>query len=139
MKQLVQNIKTGKMQIAKVATPQLKPNTVLVKNSFSIVSAGTEGSKVSTARKGYIGKALDKPEQFKQVINTIKNEGLTSTYSKVMNKLDALSPLGYSSSGVVIEVGSDVSRFKVGDRVACAGAGVANHAGGHICPREPYF
>ena len=39
------------MQIAKVAPPQLKPNTVLVKNSFSIVSAGIEGSKYQLQEK----------------------------------------------------------------------------------------
>jgi len=45
-----------------------------------------------------------------------------------MKKLDAYSPLGYSSAGEVIEVGEGVTAFKVGDKVACAGAGYANHA-----------
>ena len=45
-----------------------------------------------------------------------------------MKKLDAYSPLGYSSAGEVIAVADDVEGFKVGDKVACAGAGYANHA-----------
>jgi len=36
--------------------------------------------------------------------------------------------VGYSVAGEVIAVGEDVTRFVVGDRVAAAGAGQANHA-----------
>ena len=36
--------------------------------------------------------------------------------------------LGYSCAGEVIEVGAGVTEFEVGDKVACAGAGYANHA-----------
>ena len=50
------------------------------------------------------------------------------TYRAVMKKLDAYSPLGYSCAGEVIEVGEGVTAFEVGDKVACAGAGYANHA-----------
>jgi predicted dehydrogenase len=45
-----------------------------------------------------------------------------------MKKLDAYSPLGYSSAGVVIAVGEGVTEFAIGDKVACAGVGYANHA-----------
>ena len=42
--------------------------------------------------------------------------------------MDEPSPLGYSSAGVVLAVGDLAEGFCVGDRVACAGAGYANHA-----------
>lgn len=128
MKQIVQNLKTGKMEISEVPIPSLSPGMVLVRNHYSVISAGTEAMKVNTARKGLIGKAKEKPDQVKQVLDTLKKEGISSTYKKVMNKLDALSPLGYSTSGVVCEVGSDVIGFSIGDRVACAGADIASHA-----------
>ena len=48
--------------------------------------------------------------------------------SKSVGRLDAGFPTGYSAAGVVVEVGSEVVGISVGDRVACAGAGVANHA-----------
>ena len=35
---------------------------------------------------------------------------------------------GYSASGRVVEVGDYINDIKVGDLVACAGAGLANHA-----------
>ena len=37
-------------------------------------------------------------------------------------------PTGYSAAGVVVEVGERGDGFAPGDRVACAGAGIANHA-----------
>jgi len=101
---------------------------VLVRNHYSLISAGTEGSTVKTARKGLIGKAKERPQQVKQVIDTLKKQGLVQTYRAVMKKLDAYSPLGYSCAGQVIEVGAGIHDLCVGDKVACAGAGYANHA-----------
>jgi predicted dehydrogenase/threonine dehydrogenase-like Zn-dependent dehydrogenase len=51
-----------------------------------------------------------------------------TTLDSVRNKLDQPMALGYSSAGEVIGVGAGVTRFKVGDRVACAGGGYAAHA-----------
>jgi len=128
MHQLTQNLKSGKMEISEVPVPALETGCILVRNHFSLISAGTEGSKVSTARKSLWGKAKEKPEQVKQVLDTIKKEGVFTTYRKVMNKLDSLSPLGYSSAGIVEAVGAGVTGFQVGDRVSCSGADIANHA-----------
>ena len=128
MKQLTQNLKTGKMEVSEVPIPADSARRVLVRNHYSLISVGTELSKVSTARKGYLGKAKERPEQAKQVLDTIQKEGIASAFKKVMNKLDVLAPLGYSASGEVIKAGSGISKFKVGDRVACAGAEMANHA-----------
>ena len=58
----------------------------------------------------------------------IKSDGIANAYAKVKGKLDSGSPTGYSLSGVVIAVGEGVSNFEIGDRVAAAGAGLANHA-----------
>ena len=63
MKQLTQKLKTGNMQVLEVPVLDLRPGMVLVQNHYSLISAGTEGSTVSTARKGYIGKIKDRPQQ----------------------------------------------------------------------------
>ena len=128
MKQITQNLKSGVMSLLDVPVPSADKGQVLVRNHYSLISAGTEGSKVATARKGYLGKAKEKPEAVKQVLDSVKTEGLKATYQKVMNKLDAPSPLGYSCAGEVIAVGDGVTSAKVGDRVACGGADVAVHA-----------
>ena len=116
------------MSVLDVATPALGDGMLLVKNHYSLISAGTEGGTVSTARKSLIGKAKERPQQVKQVIDSLKQQGPANTYKAVMKKLDSYSPLGYSSAGEVIAVGPEVTGFSVGDLVACAGAGYANHA-----------
>lgn len=128
MQQLTQKLGSGDMVIQEIPYPQLGKGMVIVKNHYSIISAGTEGSTVQAARKSLIGKAKERPQQVKQVLDTLKKQGPVQTYRAVMKKLDAYSPLGYSSAGEVIEVGEDVTAFKIGDKVACAGAGYANHA-----------
>lgn len=128
MHQLTQKIGSGDMEVQDVPFPQIGPGFVHVKNFYSIISGGTEGSTVTTARKSLIGKAKERPQQVKQVLDVLQKQGPVQTYRAVMKKLDAYSPLGYSTAGQVIEVGSDVTEFSVGDRVACAGAGFANHA-----------
>lgn len=128
MNQLTQKLGSGEMIIQDLPYPQLGKGMVIVKNHFSIISAGTEGSTVSAARKSLIGKAKERPQQVKQVIDTLKKQGPIQTYRAVMKKLDSYSPLGYSCAGEILEVGEGVTDFKVGDKVACAGVGYANHA-----------
>jgi len=131
MKQLTQKLKDGDMTIQEVPVPVLGVGMILVRNHYSVISAGTEGSTVKTARKSLIGKAKERPQQVKQVLDVLQKQGPVQTYRAVMKKLDAYSPLGYSSAGEVIEVGHECSvssGFRVGDMVACAGVGYANHA-----------
>jgi polar amino acid transport system substrate-binding protein len=128
MNQLTQKLGSGEMLIQEIPYPQLGKGMIIVKNHFSIISAGTEGSTVSAARKSLIGKAKERPQQVKQVLDVLRKQGPIQTYRAVMKKLDAYSPLGYSCAGEVVEVGEDVTEFEVGDLVACAGAGYANHA-----------
>lgn len=128
MQQLTQKLGSGDMQIQEIPYPQVDKGMVIVKNHYSIISAGTEGSTVIAARKNLIAKARERPQQVKQVLDTLKKQGPVKTYRAVIKKLDAYSPLGYSCAGEVIEIGEGVTGFEVGDKVACAGAGYANHA-----------
>ena len=50
--------------------------------------------------------------------------------------MDKPMPLGYSAAGIVEQVGSAISDLSVGDRVAIAGAGFANHAELNYVPRN---
>jgi predicted dehydrogenase/threonine dehydrogenase-like Zn-dependent dehydrogenase len=127
MQQLTQKLKNGEMRILEVPVPQLERGQVLVKTYYSLVSAGTEGSTVKAARKSLIGKAQERPQQVKQVIETLKAQGPVQTYRAVMKKLDAYSSLGYSCVGEVIELATDTEGFKIGDLVACGGL-TASHA-----------
>ena len=128
MQQLTQKLGSGEMVIQELPLPQLGNGMIMVKNHYSLISAGTEGSTVKAARKSLLGKAKERPQQVKQVIDTFKTLGIKQTYRAVMKKLDAYSPLGYSCAGEVIAVADDITEFRVGDKVACAGVGYASHA-----------
>ncbi|HJN09446.1 MAG TPA: Gfo/Idh/MocA family oxidoreductase [Pirellulaceae bacterium] len=127
MQQVTQQLKSGNLCIRDLPSPAVFAGQVLVRNHFSLISAGTEASTVKAARKSLIGKAKERPQQVRQVLEVLRAQGPVQTYRAVMKKLDGYSPLGYSSAGEVIEVGEDVEGFAVGDLVACAGA-TANHA-----------
>ena len=136
MRQVTQNYKSGEIRLEEVDWPALKPGGVLVRSHYSVISTGTEGMKVREGKLSYLGKARARPDQLKKVLNTLKQQGFVATYRKVMNKLDSLTPLGYSLAGEVVAVGADAGEFHVGQRVACAGAGYANHADVNYVPKN---
>ena len=90
MHQFTQKLRSGEINILEVPVPAFSPNQVLVQNYNSLISAVTEGSAVKAARKGLIGKAKDRPQQVRQVIDTLKTQGPVQTYRAVMKKLEAL-------------------------------------------------
>ncbi len=121
VKSLTQKLKDGIVEVLEVPLPLFGSGEVLVRNVFSLISAGTESSTVSAARKSLIGKAKERPQQVKQALDVLMQQGPMQAYRAVMKKLDAWSPLGYSCVGEVIDLASDVSGFQIGDWVACGG------------------
>jgi predicted dehydrogenase len=136
MKQLIQSFKTGELGVFDVPVPVCGDNGALVKSSASLVSAGTEKMLVDFAKKSILQKAKDRPDLVKQVLDKMKKEGVKNTLEKVFTKLDTPIPLGYSLSGKVVEVGKNCEGFNIGDRVACGGAGYANHAEVNYIPQN---
>ncbi|MGP0029272.1 MAG: bi-domain-containing oxidoreductase [Acidimicrobiales bacterium] len=131
---LSQNYRSGSLKVVTGPTPSLQPGGVLVRTAFSVISSGTELMKVREAQLSYLGKARARPEQARKVIETARQQGPMAAYRKAVNKLDSMSPLGYSTSGIVTAVGAGVSDLHTGQQVACAGAGYANHADVNFVP-----
>jgi len=121
-------VKKGKVLGEQVSAPKVSKGSLLIKVVSSCISAGTEISGVSGSGKSLIKRAMEQPENVKKVLNMVKSDGIAKTYATVKGKLDGGNPTGYSISGVIIAVGDGVTDFKVGDSVAAAGAGLANHA-----------
>jgi len=130
----------GEIVVEEIPIPACGEGEVLIQNMFSVISAGTEGSSLKEGGKGIIGlvsKAGNNPELVKKAIDMARREGLGRTLNIVRGQAERkLAALGYSSSGVVLEVGRNITDISVGDRVACAGAGYANHAEIVAVPRN---
>src|SRR6266513_7743 len=136
MKQVRQYLRNGALDIGEVPIPAVGAGDVLVRSHYSFVSVGTEKMKVSQARMSLVEKAKQRPDQVRLVLNTLREQGLVATLRKVQERLKAPATLGYSCAGTVVEVGSDVDEFRVDDRVACIGEGVATHAEYNAVPRN---
>lgn len=136
MKQLIQSFKTGELGLFDVPAPVCDNNGALVQTTVSLVSAGTEKMLVDFAKKSMLAKAKDRPDLVKQVIDKMKKEGVRNTLEKVFTKLDTPIPLGYSLAGRVVQVGENCTGVSIGDRVACGGAGYANHAEVNYVPKN---
>jgi predicted dehydrogenase len=122
MQQVLQRIDDGKTTLREVPAPLCGPREVLIANEASLVSAGTEKMIVDLAKKSLLGKARERPDQVRRVLQKIRAEGLRDTLEQVRAKLADPMALGYSSAGVVLEVGREVRKFRPGDRVASNGA-----------------
>lgn len=138
MKQVVQNYKSGELTLLDVPVPGCKPDGVLVRSAYSLISTGTELMKVSEAGMSMLGKARSRPDQVAKVVQSVAANGVPATYRKVMGKLDSYTPLGYSLCGVVEQVGAGIDDVKVGDLVACAGNEHALHAELNWVPKNLY-
>ena len=141
MKQAVKNDRNGRVMVADVPIPVLRPGWVHVANRFSLISTGTERSTIESAERGLLEEARTSPDLLRKLTHRVRRDGLSSTVGMMRQRLDAsrvdsLSGLGYSSAGVVVAVGSGVYGLAPGDRVACGGAGWASHAEIITVPRN---
>jgi predicted dehydrogenase/threonine dehydrogenase-like Zn-dependent dehydrogenase len=128
VKQVAQNYRSGELAVLDVPAPSCRPGGVLVRSLFSLISTGTEMTKVNEAKLSLLGKARARPDQVRKVLDSVAQQGLRTTYSKAMNRLDSFTPLGYSLAGIVLEVGHNAERYQVGQLVACAGNEYALHS-----------
>jgi len=136
MKQVLQNMRTGKTTVEEVPVPALRPGTALVHTAASLVSAGTERMVLGFAGKSMLGKARSRPDLVRQVLDKARREGLLTAIDAAFNRLDQPMALGYSSAGTIFALGKGLTGFKVGQRVACAGGGYAVHAEYAVVPRN---
>ncbi|MDU1320446.1 MAG: bi-domain-containing oxidoreductase [Clostridium botulinum] len=125
MKQVL--VKQGQAITDNIPAPVVSDNGVLVKVMYSCISAGTEMMGINESGKSLVKKAMEQPEKVKKAFNMFKSGGLNAVLGKVKD-MGSGKPTGYSTAGVIIGIGKNIKDLKIGDRVACAGAGIANHA-----------
>ena len=126
MKQII--LKKGQVLVEETPAGVCNKDSVLVRNQYSLISAGTEMTSINFSKDNIIKKALNYPDKIAKGLQILKRKGIVETLKLAQNFLDFPIALGYSCAGEVIEVGTNILDIKVGDLVACAGSANANHA-----------
>jgi predicted dehydrogenase len=128
MKQVVQPVSGGPVEVLDVPCPAIGPTEVLVRTVASVISPGTERAVTTLAQSSLLAKARARPDLVRQVARKARAEGLAATAQAVRSKLASDVPLGYSAAGLALEVGAAVDGIAPGQLVATGGAGLASHA-----------
>lgn len=125
----------GQLHLKDVPAPTCGPGEVLVRVAYSLISSGTESMAV--AGGGSLFKqAMRRPDLLMRALRFGAAQGYRPMFSLVRAASSQWFPTGYSAAGIVVEAGGGVSEFSAGDRVACGGAGYANHAEFIAVPRN---
>ena len=97
----------GEVRVVEVPEPVVRPGTVLVRTSHSLISAGTESASIGSGgrRENLVLKAIRNPALVMKVVDRVASHGLKSTAELVKTRVSTEMPSGYSCAGVVVEVG----------------------------------
>ncbi len=127
MKQIF--IKSGQVVVEEIPPPSLSDDSLLVANACSLISTGTEIAGLHPGgADSIVIRALRHPSLLLKASRRIAQKGPTKTLQQVRESISSLRPLGYSTAGIVIAVGSNVGDINAGDMVACGGGQFAYHA-----------
>lgn len=121
MKQILQSLRTGVIEVAEVPVPRSGANELRIATSRTLISTGTERMMLDFGRGNWLDKARQQPDKVRMVLDKARTDGIAATLDAVRSKLDQPLALGYCNVGVVEEVGGNVSGFKAGDRVVSNG------------------
>jgi len=129
-------ISGGEIRVVDVPAPALRSGALLVRTFHSLISAGTESAGLQSSRQSLVERAVRNPAMLRNAARQLVRGGLGALTRQVRARARNESALGYSCSGIVVEVAPGVTLFRAGDRVACGGGGHANHAAFNVVPQN---
>jgi len=121
VRQVVQNLKTGGIELAEVPAPAARPGHVVIRSHVSLISAGTERAAIAFGRQTLLDRARKQPRKVVEMLGRVQREGLGRTLGAIQTALERLQPMGYCNVGTIEAVGPDVADLVVGDRVVSNG------------------
>lgn len=121
-------VRKGKVNAEVTPIPLPSRGSVLIRVVYSCISPGTELSGVRQSGKTLLDRVMEKPQKLLHALDAVMTEDVAAVFDKVKWGLQTGNPTGYSIAGIVAAVGDGVDEFRIGDEVAAAGAGLANHA-----------
>ena len=127
MKQILRKVidKQGEICIEELPRPLCGPDQVLVSTRYTLISSGTELATLKKTPGELVKQTIEDPWMRNAVKSTIASGGIKNTLDRVFDELYLYRVLGYSGSGIALEVGSNVTHIRPGDHVAFAAQGHA--------------
>jgi predicted dehydrogenase/threonine dehydrogenase-like Zn-dependent dehydrogenase len=120
-------LQKGAIVVKEVCQPVMEAHDVLIAVHYSFISSGTESATILQDEQNTLFSNV--PTKIKKVLESVASHGIEGTAALIKSKLRGeTQALGYSCSGRVLAVGDKVRSIRIGDFVACAGAGYAHHA-----------
>ncbi len=105
--------------VAEVPDPVLRPQHVLIRPHYSLISSGTEMASIHT--EGVVKEVAENPSHLTKVWDVMKVAGPSRTIAETLAKFGEYAPLGYSGAGIVVEKDPAIRELEIGDRVAYGG------------------
>ena len=136
MKALLRFPGERKIMLADCPIPSLKPHSVLVRTSATVISPGTEFNQVQQTTASLIQKAWQRPDLVALTLKSLRSDGARQTFDRVQNRLGRPLPMGYCGASVVHAVADGVTDLACGQRVAIGGMDYANHAEWNVVPKN---
>ena len=129
MRQVLQPISGGPVEVAEVPRPTAGPTEVLVRTVASVISPGTERAVTALAQASLLAKARARPDLVRQVVRKARTEGAGR------HRADRPRPPRRGPAAGLLGRRRGASRsarpstgIRAGQLVATGGAGKANHA-----------
>jgi polar amino acid transport system substrate-binding protein len=124
LKGVFYRISDRKVVVEDVPPPKHRKGGVLIKTLYSALSPGTEGSTISLVKGGPLKILKERREQVADILRVFNDYGPFFLMNLIKSRVNALTPLGYSLCGEVLEGWGE---FEKGDLVVAMGGEFANH------------